>query len=171
MGIPGCGSAAPETRPTAAATIFAYYDAPAAIGGPDVNCVILLPAKQSPHEYEPTVQDRAAVARAGLIVKNGLLIDPWVDKLAAENKSAAVIDVGQVVKAKGIQPLQTEEVSVTPASEAKPGDAEDVSAGNPHIWLDPRVQAMAAEAIRDALIKLDPAHQAGYADAGQGVPG
>jgi zinc transport system substrate-binding protein len=67
-----------------------------------------------------------------------------------------------VVRERGIQPLHTQEVSVTPAGETKPGETEDVSAGNPHIWLDPRVQAMAAEAIRDALIKIDPAHKSGY---------
>jgi zinc transport system substrate-binding protein len=162
MGSPGCRSKAPEAKPTAVATIFAYYDALRAIGGPDVNCEILLPARQSPHEYEPTVQDRATVAKAGLIIRNGLNIDTWVDKMAADNKSAAVLDIGQVVKERGIQPLQTEEVSVTPASETRSGEAEDVSAGNPHIWLDPRVQAMAAEAIRDALIRIDPAHGEGY---------
>lgn len=158
----GCRSKAMDTRPTAVATIFAYYDALRAIGGADVNCVILLPPRQSPHEYVPTPQDRVSIAKASLVVKNGLMIDNWVDKLLDEAPSAAVVDVGQVVKERGIKPLQTEEVSVTPASETKPGEDEDVSAGNPHIWLDPRVQAMAAEAIRDALVKMDPAHKEGY---------
>jgi len=161
-GVSGCRSESPDSRPTAVATIFAYYDALRAIGEPDVNCVILLPARQSPHEYQPTIQDRAAVATAGLIIKNGLNIDLWADKMAADNKSAAMLDISQVVKDKGIRPLPSEEVSVTPASEAAAGEAEDVSAGNPHIWLDPRVQAMAAEAIRDALVKMDPAHSDGY---------
>jgi ABC-type Zn uptake system ZnuABC Zn-binding protein ZnuA len=149
-------------KPTAVATIFSYYDALRAIGGADVNCVILLPPGKSPHEYAPTPQDRVSIAKAKLVVKNGLMIDNWVDKLLDEAPSAVVVDVGQVVKARGIEPLHTEEISVTPASETKPGETEDVSAGNPHIWLDPRVQAMAAEAIRDALVKLDPAHKSGY---------
>ncbi len=149
-------------RPTAVATIFAYYDALRTIGGADVDSVILLPARQTPHDYEPTVKDRATVARANLIVKNGLGIDPWVDGLREGNQSAVVVDIGQVVQAKGIQPLKTEETSVTPAAESQPAAKEDVSAGNPHIWLDPRVQAMAAEAIRDALVKIDPAHKTGY---------
>ena len=160
--LTGCRAKASDSRPTAVATIFAYYDALRAIGGPDVDCVILLPAKQSPHEYEPTVQDRSTVAKAGLIIKNGLGIDTWVDKMAADNRSAVVVDMGRAIKEKGIQPLPTSEVSVTSAGEARPGKPEDVSAGNPHIWLDPRVQAMAAEAIRDALIKMDPAHTSGY---------
>lgn len=162
LGLAGCQSKARSSKPTAVATIFAYYDALRAIGGPDVNCVILLPTHQSPHEYAPTVHDRAEVARASMIVKNGLNIDNWVNNMAADNKSAAIVDVSDVIKVKGIRPIQTEELSVTPAGETKPGGDEDVSAGNPHIWLDPRVQAMAAEAIRDALIKMDPAHRDGY---------
>jgi zinc transport system substrate-binding protein len=161
-GLAGCQSKAASNKPRAVATIFAYYDALRAIGGPDVDCVILLPPRQSPHEYAPTVGDRASVANAKLIIKNGLQIDAWVDKLMGDNQSARVVDVGQLVQGKGIQPLHTEEVSVTPQSETTPGEAEDVSAGNPHIWLDPRVQGMAAEAIRDALIKIDQAHRAGY---------
>lgn len=162
MGLAGCQSTAASNKPRAVATVFAYYDALRAIGGPDVDCVILLPPKLSPHEYAPTVGDRASVARANLIVKNGLLIDRWVDKLMTDNQSATVVDVGEVVKSKGIEPIHTDEVHVGPQSETEPVKAEDISAGNPHIWLDPRVQGMAAEAIRDALIKIDPAHRSGY---------
>lgn len=162
----GCRSAAPGGKPVAVATIFAYYDALRAIGGDDVDCVILLPPRQSPHEYTPTIEDRAAVARAGLIVKNGLAIDPWADKLAAQNTSAVVVDVSDVVKANGIEPLPTPAMSM-PTPDFLPTSAgahagENVSAGNPHIWLDVRVQAMAAQSIRDALIKMDPAHRANY---------
>jgi zinc transport system substrate-binding protein len=160
-GLGGCSARAVSTKPVAVATIFAYYDALRAIGGDDVESVILLPAKMSPHEYEPTVRDRAVASSAALIVKNGLLIDTWVDKLTVDNTSAVIVDVGQVVKDKGLPPIQTEIVSVTPAGQASPAE-EDVSAGNPHIWLDPRVQALAAEAIRDALVKIDPAHADGY---------
>jgi zinc transport system substrate-binding protein len=161
-GAYGCKSSPPAARPVAVATIFAYYDALRAIGGPDVQGEILLPPRQSPHGFEPGMRDKVVVARASLIVKNGLMLDAWADKLMEGNPSATVLDIGQMVKDKGIQPLHTEETSVTPAGETRPGEAEDNSAGNPHIWLDPRVQAMAAEAIRDALIKIDPAHKAGY---------
>lgn len=159
---PAVRAEAASAKPVAVATIFAYYDALRAIGGPDVDSVILLPARQTPHDYEPTVKDRATVARANLIIENGLGIDPWVDRLRDGNKSAVVVDIGQVIKDKGIQPLKTEETSVTPAAETRPAEREEVSAGNPHIWLDPRVQAMAAQTIRDALGKVDPAHKVGY---------
>jgi zinc transport system substrate-binding protein len=160
-----CGQAPPTPgqKVQAVATIFSYYDALRSIGGDDVDAVIILPPGQSPHEFEPRVVDKALVDRAQLIVKNGLNIDAWMDRLAATNTQATIIDVSAVVKAQGIQPLQTAEVSVTDATEAATQhEEEDTSAGNPHIWLDPRVQAMAATAIRDALVQLDPPHKEGY---------
>jgi zinc transport system substrate-binding protein len=148
-------------KPTAVTAIFSYYDALRAIGGDDVHSVILLPPGASPHDYEPTVKDRVTASNAQLIIANGLNIDKWITKIAADTPSAITINVSELVMKKGIQPLHTEEVSVTEAKDQKP-DAEDDSAGNPHIWLDPRVQAMAAEAIRDALEKIDPAHTEHY---------
>jgi len=162
----GCGGGAsqnPGDKPTAVTAIFSYYDALRAIGGDDVNVVILLPPGSSPHEYEPTLKDKVTMSRAKLMVANGLNIDNWFLKMTGENSDAVVINVSDLLTAKGIQPLHTEEVSVTDPKDKKAGEpAEDVSAGNPHIWLDPRVQGMAAAAIRDALIKIDPAHAEGY---------
>ncbi len=164
--LSGCGENGPQksTKVNAVATIFAYYDALRSIGGDDVNSIIILPPGQSPHEFEPTVKDKAVAEGAKLIIKNGLNIDNWIDKLDADNTQATVINMSDVIKKEGIQPLQTAEVSVTDATQAatQKKEEEDTSAGNPHIWLDPRVQAMAATAIREALIKLDPAHKDGY---------
>ncbi len=149
-------------KPQAVTAIFSYYDALRAIGGDDVESVILLPPGASPHEYEPTVKDKAIVGQAQLVVENGLNIDKWLVKMAGDNAGATVINVGELIQRQGIQPLHTQEVSVTDPKDRKAEEAEDDSAGNPHIWLDPRVQAMAAQAIRDALVKIDPTHAQDY---------
>ncbi len=152
-----------STKPAAVTAIFSYYDALRSIAGGDADAIILLPAGASPHEYEPTVKDKATLANAQLIIENGLNIDKWLIKMAADNPAATVLNIGDLLKEKGIQPLHTEKTSVTDPKE-KTAAAEDDSAGNPHIWLDPRIQAMAAEAIRDALIKIDPGHKANYTE-------
>lgn len=165
--VGGCskpaGDAAGADKPVAVTGIFSYYDAMRSIGGDDIQSVILLPAGSSPHDYEPTLKDRVVETRAKLIVVNGLNIDNWVIKNAGDNPGAVFVNVSDLLKAQGITPLHTEEVSVTDPKDRKAGEVpEDVSAGNPHIWLDPRVQGMAAAAIRDAFIKIDPAHADGY---------
>lgn len=158
---------AKSRKPTAVTAIFSFYDALRAIGGDDINCVILLPAGSSPHEYEPTVKDKACVAGADLIVENGLNLDRWLVAMAADNKNATIVNVEVLIKGKkGMEVVHTEIVSVT-GEDKKPGQAQEVSASNPHVWLDPEVQMMVAGAIRDALIKIDPTHADGYRQRAQ----
>lgn len=159
MALGGCGGAR-SGKPVAVASIFAYFDALRAIGGEEVDCRILLPARQSPHEYEPTVSDKALVEQAQLIVENGLGVDAWIDRLREGNARAAVVDVGKLIEQRGIGAIKDEQISLGDSPAA--GGEENSAADNAHIWLDPRVQAVAAEAIRDALIKLDPAHKDAY---------
>jgi zinc transport system substrate-binding protein len=148
-------------KPTAVTAIFSYYDALRSIGGNDITAIILLPPGASPHDYEPTVKDRITASQSQLIVANGLNIDRWVVKLGADTPSAITLNISDLIAKNGIPPLHTAETSLTDPKDRKP-DTEDDTAGNPHIWLDPRVQAMAATAIRDALIKIDPTHADAY---------
>jgi len=157
--VPACSHAAEgPSKPTAVATIFCYYDILRALGGDKINAVILVPPGVSPHEYDPPAQAKAQVNTAVLIVKNGLGIDDWVDKLAS-GSSAKILDIGKDVKA-----LQTAETSVTdPKDTPKDAKAEEPELYNPHIWLDPTVQMGATLKIRDALSAADPGNKDVYA--------
>lgn len=159
----------------AVATIFAYYDILRAVGGSHVDAVILIPPKTTPHEFDPSIQTRTEVSQAKLIVKNGLMLDDWVDKLAQGNRDAKIINIAQQISAK---PLNTAEVALDTPSTAnatqhkdehkdEPKDAHkedhhEHGAGNPHIWLDPTIQIQAAGLIRDALIQIDPRNGEAY---------
>lgn len=183
VGLAGCGdrsATAKNGKPTVVATIFCYYDALRAIGGDNINAVLLLPVNTSPHEYSASISDKSTVQKAQLIVRNGLGIDPWIDKLAAGNNGAVMLDISKAVP---VHLLQTEEVSWNEGTEGGGEGAgtapttagasahrhtheatahAESSVGNPHIWLDPTVQMAAAEQIRDALSKLDPTNRAYY---------
>lgn len=157
-GCSGPDAPPPTGKPTAVATIFAYYDALRAIGGDKINVVILLPPKKSPHEFQATARNRDDVEKAALVVKNGLGIDDWVDRLLGARKPV-VLTIG-----KDADVLKTEEVSLGGKKDDKHEGHEHhgQSAGNPHIWLDPQVQIKAAEKIRDALCNLVPAEKATF---------
>jgi len=158
--VPGCGRGVAEGggggKPVAVATIFCYYDILRAVGGDHIRTEILLQPNQSPHEFQASPADKEKVLSAGLIVKNGLGIDDWVDRLASDGH-ARMVEIG-----KDAAVLHTEEVEWEPASAAKEAPRDSGSA-NPHIWLDPAVQMKATEVIRAALVELDPAHQADFA--------
>ena len=143
----------PAGKPVAVATIFSYYDALRAIGGDKITAVILLPARQSPHEFAASARNRDDVEAAKLVVKNGLGIDDWVDALIG-SKKPIVLTIGTDASV-----LKTDEIPLDDATTKH--EAESV-AGNPHVWLDPLVQIHAAEKIRDALSAIDPADQATF---------
>lgn len=149
--LAGCGPGqAGDARPVVVSTIFAYYDAARAIAGDKARAEILLPAGPSPHDYSATSLDKAKVYSANLYIKNGLNLDDRFDGLLGGSK-ATVLTVGTSINTGDI--LKTEEIPLNPGEKAPDEDA----AGNPHIWLDPQIQMVAAEKIRDAMATMDPA--------------
>jgi zinc transport system substrate-binding protein len=140
-------------KPVAVASIFCYYDALRAIGGDDIDVAILLPPGRSPHEFSATVSDRQTVARAKLLVTNGLGLDTWATRLAGDNKKLTQLVIGDQL------------TTIETPEEKLPGqkdEEDDHGLKNPHVWLDPMNQIKAAELIRDALIKIDPAHRGAF---------
>lgn len=109
------------------------------IGGDSVSVTsILHNPNQDPHLFSASPNTAKAIARAQIIVYNGLDYDPWMQKLiaSATHSHPIVLNVGE-----------------------KLGYAEG---SNPHIWYDPTVMPRYAMVLTQQLIRLDPAHQADY---------
>ncbi|PTY02663.1 metal ABC transporter substrate-binding protein [Verrucomicrobia bacterium LW23] len=96
------------------------------------------------HEYEPTPQDLMKVQSADLVLWNGLGLERWFERFFTRVKN-----VPSVVVTEGIEPM---------------GIAEGPYNGkpNPHSWMSPANAIIYVENIRKALVKLDPANEAGY---------
>ena len=135
-----------EPSPTAsgrllvAASIAPLADFARQVGDDHVQVITLVPPGASPHTYELTPSQVQQVARARLLVLNGVGLEYWADKLieSADNPDLIVVDTSQ-----GIEVLA--------------GTAGEHS-GNPHIWLDPENAIVQVGHIRDALVQTDPAH-------------
>jgi zinc transport system substrate-binding protein len=151
--LAGCQKeAAPDStgKPLVVTTIFAYYDAARAIAGDKAMVRIILPPQASPHDFQPSLKDKGLVTRAQLFITNGLGIDNRLMDLASDSKAQKLV-IGEAIPKDQI--LKTEEVSLG----GEKNSDEDAALGNPHIWLDPRIQMKAAELIHDALVSIDPA--------------
>lgn len=114
-----------------------YGDVIQQLGGSRVRVTsILSNPTTDPHTYESSTADAGAVARATLVVQNGIGYDDFMDKLEAASPNArrVVIDVA------GTLGYRT-------------GD-------NPHIWYRPDTMARIAPTIADALARQDPADTA-----------
>jgi manganese/iron transport system substrate-binding protein len=96
------------------------------------------------HGYEPTPMDIVKTQKADLILWNGLNLERWFEKFFGNVKG-----VPSAVLTEGIEPIGIEEGPYT----GKP---------NPHAWMSLKNAAIYVENIRKALVKIDPANEAGY---------
>jgi zinc/manganese transport system substrate-binding protein len=142
LALSGCGegAAASSQRPQIVAAENMWGSIAAQLAGSNarVKSIITNPA-QDPHGYEPTAADARTLATAGLVIVNGIGYDEWSGRLLAANPQPGrlVLDVGTLLKVP--------------------------TGGNPHRWYDPDDVSTVAQAIEADLARLDPHHDAIYA--------
>jgi zinc transport system substrate-binding protein len=134
------------------------------VGGGHVAVSVMVAPGASPATYEPKPRQMAALAAAKAYFAVGVPFEAaWLPRIQAANPQMRVVDTAaEIVK----RPM---------AAHAHEGDADhdhyhDADphvALDPHVWLSPSLVKIQARAIRDALVALDPIHQADY-DAGLG---
>jgi zinc/manganese transport system substrate-binding protein len=137
----GTGSA--TNRLTVAATTTQIQDFVQNIGGSLVSVVGILKPNVDPHDYEPTVDDANAIAKASVIFTHGVGLDAWMDKTIKNANTKAPV----VVTTAGIPLLK--------------GD-ENETEGDPHVWFDPTLVKMMVNTIAAGLVKVDGANVATY---------
>ncbi|HEY3924055.1 MAG TPA: zinc ABC transporter substrate-binding protein [Acidothermaceae bacterium] len=105
----------------------------------DVQSIITNP-DTDPHDYDPSAADARDIAKANVVIENGIGYDPWVSKLlAADHVSEQhVINVGTLV-----------------------GVADG---GNPHRWYNPTDVHTVIAAITAAYKAADPADATYFAN-------
>jgi zinc/manganese transport system substrate-binding protein/manganese/iron transport system substrate-binding protein len=111
------------------------------VGGDRVSVESIIPAGVGPEDYEPRPDDARKLAEARLIVKNGVGLDDFLDKLLDANADATPL----LTLADGIPAITI--------------DGEP----NPHFWLDPTlVRDHYLPAIAAKLSEIDPAGKATF---------
>ena len=127
-----------------------------AVAGECATVTALIPPNLGPHDFQATPTDIAALSNAQILVKNGLGMEYFLDKLtdSAENKSLQVIDTSR-----GVAVIKSDD-----KENENGADGSDQNQGevNPHIWLDPLRAVQQVENIRDGLVKADPGCTDGY---------
>lgn len=125
------------------ATTTMIADLARAIGGDRVVVQGIMRPGGDPHLYQPTPSDAQSIARADLVLTNGLKLEGWIDDLVRNaGGTASVAVVGE-----GISPLK---------------DPLKTNYPDPHIWHDVGLWKIAAGNTRDALVAIDPANAAHY---------
>lgn len=138
-----------------------------AVAGDCATVTALMPPSTGPHDFQTKPGDLAALRQARVLVKNGLEMESFLDKLVASagNSQLAVID-----SSRGIATIDSPEGEADHGHEHGSGHdhRQDDDHGhahgavNPHIWLDPLRAVQQVETIRDGLVKADPSCAEGY---------
>ena len=136
-----------------------------AVAGDCATVTALIPPNLGPHDFQAKPGDLTALRQARVLVKNGLEMEGFLDKLVASagNPQLKVID-----SSRGVTTLETENHGDAHGKEHGHHDdhgsahGHDHGAVNPHIWLDPLRAVQQVENIRDGLVKADPSCAEGY---------
>lgn len=121
------------------------------VGAEHVQLTTLVGPGGDAHTYEPTPQDSAALADAGLVFENGFGFEVWLDRLFDSSQSKAT----RVVVTRPIQGR-----TISDGHDDHPsGDHGEV---DPHVWHDPAFAVQMVREIESALTKADPGHTQDY---------
>lgn len=151
-----CAPAPPRASPglRIVCTTFPMYllTRNVAAGRDSVQVNIMLPAAMGcPHDYVLTPQDMQKIARADVLIANGLGLEEFLGELIAKaNPRIRVVDTSRGVG---------EVIWITEGGPA--GAVEKVR--NPHMFASPRLAAGISRNIAAALAEADPGGAAVYA--------
>ena len=168
VSLGSCTSRAPETSPAASqkqlqivTTFIPITDFTKAVAGDRATVTQLLPINVGPHEFQAKPADAQKLAKADVLVKNGLGVEGFLDELV---KNAGNSNLKIVESAQGVQTISTESILHRRryANEGKKPDQARREEFNPHIWLDPKRAIRQIENIRNGLIAADPSGKAIY---------
>jgi zinc transport system substrate-binding protein len=138
LAVAACQRApADQSQVLVVVSLYPLYDFARHIAGDRARVTLLVPPGVEPHDWEPAPADIVRVQSARVFVYNGAGLEPWAEKLLGEVRRSDM----RIVKATAGLDLLT--------TEGQP---------DPHVWLDPLLARAEVEAIRTALVAVDPVH-------------
>lgn len=136
----GTGGGIPEDdRKHIVTTFTVLADMTRAVAGDKVAVQSITKPGAEIHDYEPTPSDLVKAAEADLVLTNGLGLERWLDRFLEHDEAP------RTTLSDGIAPMPI-----------RSGD--NAGEANPHGWMSPRTAKIYIGNIRDALIRLEPAH-------------
>jgi ABC-type Zn uptake system ZnuABC Zn-binding protein ZnuA len=136
----GCGGREPAARDDGrrlrvVATTTQVQDFTRIVGGDRVQVAGILKRGVDAHDYEPSPADLDAIARADVLVENGVGLESWLDDTVRSAGFHGIV----VDASRGVRLRQAD------------------GGPDPHIWQNPRNARLMAVNIERALAAADPA--------------
>jgi zinc/manganese transport system substrate-binding protein len=132
-----------EARPAIVASFSILGDMVRQLAGEQAPLRVLAGPGTDPHLFQPRPSEAEAIRSAGLVVRNGLGLEPWLDRLVRASSYAG--------------PVVTATEGITPRRAAPmPGHSHGPDAPDPHAWQDVGLAQSYARAIAAGLVAADP---------------
>jgi zinc transport system substrate-binding protein len=117
--------------------------------------VMVLPGA-NPATYEPKAQQMAGLARARIYFAVGAPFEAvWLPRIAAANPSMRIVHTDDGIAKRTM-------AAHYHGRRVEAGAEHDHGTYDPHVWLSPPLVKIQARAILEALVAVDPDHQAFY---------
>ena len=127
------------------------------VAGEVADVSVLIPPATGPHDYFFSPSDLAKIARADVLIVNGVGLESWLDKgIRAVGKQ----DLRIVDSSRGINLITGIEMRNLAGAKSEPDP--DAGGPNPHIWLSPRNAIQQVKNICEGLAARDPQNAPGY---------
>ena len=129
-----------------AVSILPYADFARQVGGDRVDVSVMVPSGASPHSYEPTTGQMAALSEADVYIKVGTPIEfelAWMGSLVQQNPDMLVVNGSS-----GIDLISSSD--------------PDEPGMDPHVWTSPANVKTVVRDICDGLSAADPDNQTYY---------
>ena len=121
------------------------------VAGEVADVSVLIPPATGPHDYSFSPSDLAKIARADVLIVNGVGLESWLDKgIRAVGKQ----DLRIVDSSRGINLITGIEMRNLAGAKSEPDP--DAGGPNPHIWLSPRNAIRQVKNICEGLAARDP---------------
>ena len=133
-------ASAQDAKPSVVATTGMIADAVRRVGGEAVTVTALMGPGVDPHAYRQTRTDILAMARADLVLWNGLYLEAQMEDFLA--------DLGRKTPVRAV-------AETVPAENLIAHD-DYADRFDPHVWMDPRLWIQTVWAVRDAMIEAFP---------------
>ncbi|MCW5298287.1 metal ABC transporter substrate-binding protein [Herbaspirillum lusitanum] len=153
------GASAGDARLPVVASFSILGDIVANIGGDRITVTTLVGPDQDAHVFQPAPDHIKSVARARLVVVNGLGFEGWMDRVTQSANYRGDI----VVASKGIAVRdRVEEEHDHDDHDDHDGHEHHHGKNDPHAWQNPANVVIYTQNIVAALSKLDPSGAALY---------
>ena len=162
FGLPSVTARAADSPREFTATVFPVWILLHEIAHdvPGVNVNLLLPAGSGcPHDYAMTPNDRRRLAKADILVMNGLGLEGFLGH-AAKRSSLLKPGASVVIAARDLS-------DILPAEGSCNGHSHSSHSANPHIFAAPSMMANMARSISSQLAQFDAANAAAYLTGGE----